>query len=110
MSWDVFRHDGTGADEGILANSVATDDCAVGAECCALFDEGGTHLVHLANFRPGVVDIGKDHRRAAEDTVFQSDAFIDGYVVLDFAFVADDGVGADDNVLAYVAVFPDFGA
>ena len=110
MVGDVFCDDCAGADEGISADGVATDDGAVGAECCAFFYERGAHLIHFADFRPWVVDVGKDHRRAAENAVFQGDAFVNADVVLDFAFVADDGVGADDNVLADVAVLADFGA
>ncbi len=110
MVGDIFRHDGAGADEGVTADGVATDDGAVGAERCTSFDKGGADLVHLADFRPWIIDVGKDHGRTAEDAVFQSDAFIDGDVVLDFAFIADGRVGADDDVLADIAVFADFGA
>jgi len=107
---DVFRHNGAGADEGVAADCVATDDGAVGAERRAFLDEGGAHLIHLSDFGAGVVDVGEDHRGAAEDAVFKGDALIDGYVVLDFAFVADDGVGSDDDILPDVAVFADFRA
>ena len=107
---DVFGHDSAGADEGVAADGVAADDGAVGAECCAFFDEGWTHLVHLADFRTRVEDVGKDHRGAAENAVFQCDAFINGDVVLNFAFVADGCVGTDDDVLAYIAAFANVGA
>ena len=110
MIGDVFRHNGAGADEGVAADCVATDDGAVGAERRAFLDEGGAHLIHLSDFGAGVVDVGEDHRGAAEDAIFQCYAFIDADVVLNFAFVAYDCVGADDNVLADVAVFADFGA
>ena len=110
MIGDVFCHDGAGADEGVLADGMAANYGAVGAECCASFDEGGTHLVHFADFRPGIVDVGEDHRGAAENAVFQGDAFIDADVVLDLAFVANGCVGTDDDVLADVAVVADFGA
>ena len=107
---DVFCDDCTGTDEGVLADGVATDDGAVGAERCAFFYEGGADLVHLADFRAWIVDVGKDHRGATEDAVFQCDTFIDGDVVLDFAFAADDGIGANDDILPDVAVFADFGS
>ena len=99
-----------GADEGIAADGMAADNGAVGSQGSALLDEGRTNLVHLGDFRPGVVDVGENHRGAAEDAVFEGDAFIDADVILDFAFVADGHIGADDNVLADVAVFTDFGA
>ena len=74
-----------------------------------VFNEGGSHLVHLADFRPGVVDVGEDHGRAAEDAVFQGHSFVDGDVVLDFAVFADGDIRADHHVLADVAVFADSG-
>jgi len=88
----VFRHDGAGADKRVLADGVAADDGAVGAECCALFDKSGADLVHFPDFCPRVVYVGKDHGRAAEDAVFQCNAFIDADVVLYLTFVADDCV------------------
>jgi len=109
MVRDVLCHDGAGADKGIAADGVATDDGAVGTQGGALPDKGGADLVHLADFGAGVVDIGENHGGAAEDAVFKGDAFIDADVVLDLAFGADGGVGADDDVLADVAGFADFG-
>ena len=106
---DVFRHDGACTDEGVTADGMAADYGAVGAECCSFFNKRGAHLIHFANFGPGVVDIGEYHRGAAENTVFKGDAFIDADVVLDFAFVADDCIGANDDVLADVAVLANFG-
>jgi len=107
---DVFGHDGAGADEGVAANGVAADDGAVGPQGGAALDEGGADLIHLSDFGAGVEDVGEDHGRAAEDAVFQGDTFVDGDVVLNFAFVADDGVWAYYDVLADVAVLADFGA
>jgi len=92
MVGDIFRHDGTGADEGVLADGVTADDGAVGAKGCAFLNEGGSCLIHFPDFCSGVVDVGKNHRGATEYAVFEGDAFIDGDVVLNFAFVADDCV------------------
>jgi len=86
---------------------VTADDCAVGAKGCSLFYQCWSHLVHLADFCPGVVDVGKNHRGSAKYAVLQGDAFINADVVLDFAFVAYFGIGADDDVLSDVAVFTD---
>ena len=107
---DILGNYSAGTDEGVLADGVAANNGAVGAECCAFFYERGTDLVHFSDFRSRVVDVGKNHRRAAEDAAFQGDTFIDADVVLDLAFVADDCVGANDDVLADVAVFTDVGA
>ncbi len=79
------------------------------APSVAPFYERGTDLVHFADFRSGVVDVGEDHRGAAENAVFEGDTFVDTDIVLDFAFVADDCVGTDDDVLADVAVLADVG-
>ena len=106
----VLRHYGTGADEGVAADGMAADDCAVGPQSGALFHEGWADLVHLGDLCPWVVDVRKHHGWAAEDTVFEGDTLIDGDVVLNFAFVADDGVWAYYDVLADVAVLADFGA
>ena len=105
----IFRNYSASADEGVTADGMAADDGAVGAKRCALFDEGGAHLVHFADFSPRVVYVGEYHRRAAENAVFKCNTFINADVVLDFAFIADDGVGADNDVLANVAVFAYFG-
>jgi len=76
---------------------MATDDGTVSSQGGTFFYKGRAHLIHLANFCAGVEDVREDHRGAAEDAIFQGDAFIDGDVVLDFAFVADDCVGADKS-------------
>ena len=97
MIGDILRDHGTGADEGVTTDGVATDDGAVGSQGGAFFDEGGADLVHFGDFRPGIVDVGEDHGWTAEDAVFEGHAFIDTDVVLDLALVADGNVGADDR-------------
>ena len=107
---DIFRNYCSGADKSIGTDSVAADDCAVGAQGGALFDKRGAHLIHPADFRSWVIDVGKNHRRSAEYSVFEGDTFIDADVVLDFAFVANGCVGADDNILTDVTILANFGA
>ncbi len=82
---------------------------AVGAKRSPLFDEGRTHLVHFADFRPGIIDIGKNHGRAAKNAIFQRYAFINADIILNFASGADDGVWTDNNVLSDIAVGADDG-
>jgi len=106
----VFCDNRPGGDEGVTADCSAADDGAVGPEGGAFFDEGGAHLVHLADFGAGVEDVREDHRRAAKDAVFEGDAFIDGDIILYFALVAYGYIGADDDILADRAVFADSGA
>ena len=107
---NILRNHRTGADKGVAADGDLTDNGAVGTQGGAFLDEGGADLVHLGNLSPGVVDVGEDHGRAAEDAVFQGHAFVDAHVVLDLALVADGDVGSDGDVLADVAVLTDFGA
>ena len=108
MVGDILCDHCPGADEGITPNGVAADDGAVGPQGGTFFDEGRTNLIHLPDFRPWIVDIGENHRGAAEDAVLQGGAFINADVVLNLAFIANDGIGADDDVLADIAVLADF--
>ena len=61
MVGDVFGHDGAGADEGVAADGMATDDGAIGPQRRTFLDKGGADLVHLSDFGPGVIDVCKDH-------------------------------------------------
>lgn len=107
---DILGNHRSGADERIFPDGMAADDGAVGPKGGAFLDEGGADLVHLGDFRSGVVDICKDHGGPAEDAVFQGDAFVNAHIVLDFALVANDDIGTDDHVLTDVAVLAYFGA
>ena len=75
-----------------------------------MLNQGGSDLVHLSNLGPGVVNIGEDHGRATEDSVFQVDAVIDRDIVLDFAPIPYCDIWSDDHVLADVAIRADPGA
>jgi len=110
MVGDIFGHDGAGADEGVLTDGIAADNGAIGTECRALLNKCWPYLIHFTDFRPWIIDVGKDHGGSAKNAVFQRYAFIDADIVLNFALVADFGVGTDNNVLADVAVVADFGA
>ena len=61
MVGDILCDYSSSTDEGIAADGVAADDGGIGPQGSAMFDQGGTDLVHLADFRPGIIDIGKDH-------------------------------------------------
>lgn len=73
------------------------------------FNNSGTYLINLADFRPWIIDIGKDHRWSAENAVFRCNAFINIDVVLYFAFVAYIGIRINDDIMAAVTVSTDFG-
>ena len=107
---DVFVYYGPGGDKGMCADGDAANDGAVGPEGSALADEGGPELFFAGDGRAGVVDVGKDHGRSAEDVVFEGDVVVDGDVVLDFDVVADDDAVGDEDVLAQGAVGADMGA
>ena len=110
MVRDVLGDDCSCADECIVANSMTANNGAVRTHCGTFFNKSRAHLIHLADFRPGIVNVGEDHRGAAENAVFQGDAFIDADIILNLAFVPDDCVGSDDDILPDVAVFADFRA
>ena len=80
---NVFRNDRSCADKRILANGVAAGDGAVCSQGSAFLDESRADLVHLGDFRAGIVDVREDHRCAAENTIFQGNPFKHGDVVLD---------------------------
>ncbi len=106
MIGNIFGNHRPCADEGVTPDGMAADDCAVCPQGCAFFDEGGTHLVHLGNLRPGVVDVGKNHGRSAEDTVFQSDTFVNADVVLNLAIVPDNHPVGNKYVLTDITILP----
>ena len=107
MIGNIFGDHRPGADEGITPEGMAADDCAVCSQGGAFFDEGGTNLIHLGNLRPGIVDVGKNHGRSAEYTVFQSDTFVNADVVLNLAIVSDNHPVGNKYVLSDIAIFPD---
>lgn len=106
---DIFGDHGTGTDKGIAADGYPANDRAVGSQSGAFLHQRGAELVHLADGSARVVDVGKDHRRAAKNVVFQRDALVNRHVVLDFAPFTDGHIGADNDVLPDVALFPDPG-
>lgn len=108
----VGRHvtvdDGTGADEGVFADGVATDDSAIGPQGGATLDQRVAIFVLARDATAGVVDVGEDHARPAEHVVFQRNVVVHRDVVLHFDVVADDDLVADKDVLAKGAVPADY--
>lgn len=94
------------------ADGDAAKDRAVGPERGALPDQGllielGADLGILA---AGILDVGEDGRRAAEDVILEGHALVDRNVVLDLDEVPDDDVVGDIDVLAQHAAPADPGA
>ena len=98
----------SGADEGIAADGDAADDGGIGADGRAPAHPGWPQLIHLSYFCPGIVDVGKDHTRSAEDIVFQGDTIVDRDVVLDLDVIADVDPVADIDILAQGTASADF--
>ena len=67
---DVFIYYCPCPNEAVAAEGGAAYNCGIGADGGAFFHQCGAHLVHFADFRPGVIDIGKHHGGAAKHTVF----------------------------------------
>ena len=123
MVRNIVGDHGAGAHKAVFPDGGSTYDGTVGPQGRAVFHEGvGADLVHLADFGPWVIDVGKDHGRSAENTVFQGNAFVNGDIVLNFTPFPNGDIGADYHVLPDIAVFaqgcvgqdmgkmPDFGA
>ena len=77
----------------------------LGSEGGPVFHQRGPYLVHLADFGPGIVYVGKIHGGSAEDAVFQRYPFKYGDVVLNLAPLTDNSIRSNYHVLADVAVF-----
>ena len=106
----VLLHHGAGSHKGVAPDGGAANDGAVGAQRGALPDEGAAVFVLAGYGRTRVVDVGKDHARAAENVVFERHGVVDADVVLDLDVVADDDIVADEDVLPQRAAFANAGA
>src|SRR5690606_34199923 len=100
ISWHVLVDHRAGAYEGVLANSHAAYNGAVGAQGGAFFDQGVAVLVLAFDQRPGVVDVGEDHAGAAEYALFKGNIVIDRDVILHLAVIADNNPITDKDVLS----------
>jgi hypothetical protein len=61
MIRNIFIDYRTGAHKGLPADGGAADNGAVGPKGGTLSDPGGPDLIHLHNFRSGIIDIGEHH-------------------------------------------------
>jgi hypothetical protein len=110
MIRNVFCYNSTSPNKGVSSPCYSAYDGSIGSDCCAFLDQSRPYLIHLANFSPGIVNIGKDHGRAAKNSVFKGHTFIYTDVVLYLALFADGYIRAYYHVLADVAIFPYVGA
>jgi len=109
MVRNIFGDHRSCANEGVSSNGVAADDGGIGTQGGAVLDQSGTDLIHFSNFGPGIIDIGKDHRRATEDTILQGHPRKNRNIILYLAFIPSGHLRADDHVLADIAILADFG-
>lgn len=107
---NVLQNHRSGPDEGVLANGHPAKDRAVRPERGPPTHQGLPELLHPANLAPGVVHVREHDGGAAEDVVFEGDAFIDGHVVLDLDRVADGDVPCYEDILPDPAVSSDLAA
>jgi hypothetical protein len=105
----IPRHHRSGADKRISAECCSANDGGIGTDGRPPLHQRGPNLIHLADCRTGIVDVGEHYRRAAKDIVLQGHPFVDGDIVLDLAPLTNHNVGPDDNVLSDVTVGSDHG-
>ena len=107
---NIFCQNCTCTDESIFVYGMPTHNRTIGSQGDTFLDEGWSDLIHLGDFSPWIINVCKYDGRAAEDTVFHGDTFIDAHVVLDLAAGTDGYVGTDDDILADITIFADLGA
>ncbi len=102
-------HHRAGTYHGTAADGMAAYYRTVGAERRA-FAHARTRINSMyGKVSPRGVHVGEHAGGAAEDIVFQFDAFIYGYVVLDAYAIAYAYAGTDIDVLSQGAIIPDHG-
>lgn len=102
----IFVHDRSCPDECISPDRNPAQNGRIGSQCGSSLDKRWSQLVHPWNLAPGIKDVRENHRWPAEDMIFERDTFIDRHIILDFDFIAHSNTGADDDILADFAVFP----
>lgn len=103
----VMRDHSTGAYERISPDRDPADNRRVRTERCSALNERALIFRTPVYVAPGSDHIGEDHRWSAEHVVFQLDAAVERYIVLNFYIVADHDAARDVNVLAEDALAAD---
>lgn len=106
----VSRHDCSGANEGVGADVVATDDGGIGSNAGAAPDVGAGELATAVDRAARIGYVGEYAAGTEEDVVVASDTFIDANIVLNLDVCAQDYAGGDHDVLSNVAAFAEHSA
>src|SRR5262245_17941140 len=97
------------ANQGMVTDTMAADDGAVGAQRRAPLHVSG-HVLSLADdVASGCLDVGKYRGGAAKNIVFERAAIVDTDVVLNFDVMAQANRTGDEGILADVAILADLG-
>jgi len=99
VSRHVTIHYGSRTNKSVLANSDATNNGAICAECRTTPNMSLAIFVFTSDGRARVVDIGKDHARPTKNIVFQPDGVIHRHIVLYLDVVADYNIVTNEDVL-----------
>ena len=103
----VFRHDGTGGNQGTTPYRMTAHDRAIRTEGSSLAHaRTRVNSVHR-KVRPRSIYIRENTGRPTEDIVFYLNAFIDGNIVLDPDTIPNASVVPNIHILAQGTIFPD---
>src|SRR5690606_13891673 len=115
----IAGHHGTGADKGVSSQNNAGEQGRVRSDSGAIADDRPRILIAAGDLGARVTDVGEDRARAHEDVVFDLDASVDAYVVLDSHSTTNHSAAgnktslsqtasrSDDRAGHHVAVVPD---
>ena len=107
MIGNIFRNYSACTNKAVLSQGCAANDGGVGANSSPLFYQNRPELIHLADFCPWIVNIGKDHTRAAKDSILKRNAFINTHIVLNLTVISDTHFRPNDYILTDIAMLTD---
>ena len=89
------------ADKSVFANGMAANNGRIGTDGSAFPNERFfiKCFSPLRIFASRIEDVGKNHRRAAEDVIFKLDTFIDRNIILNLDMIADSDVVPHIHIL-----------
>ena len=106
----VSRHDCSGANKGVGADIVTTDDGGIGSNTGAAPNVSAGELAAAVDSAAWIGYVGEYAAGTEEDVVVAGDASIDANVVLNLDVCAQDYAGGDHDVLSNIAALADHSA